>query len=127
MPGVHAVITAQDIPDILWGRLMMDMPVLARGKVRFIGEPIAAVAADDPDVAEAAALAVEVEYEELPAIFDPREAMKPNAVRIHDDVSQYKGVPEPVASEPNTMSHIIWQKGNLDDGFKQADVLIEHE
>lgn len=127
MPGVHAVITAQDIPDILWGRMMMDMPVLARGKVRFIGEPIAAVAADDPDVAEAAALAVEVEYEELPAIFDPREAMKPNAVRIHDDVSTYSGVPEPVATEPNTMSHIIWQKGSVDDGFKQAEVVVEHE
>src|SRR5579883_1618464 len=127
MPGVHAVITAQDIPDILWGRLMMDMPVLARGKVRFIGEPIAAVAAEDPDIAEAAALAVEVEYEELPAIFDPREAMKPDAVRIHEDVSKYEGVPEPVATEPNTMSHIIWSKGNVDDGFKHAEVVIEHE
>ncbi|HEY8692205.1 MAG TPA: xanthine dehydrogenase family protein molybdopterin-binding subunit [Chloroflexota bacterium] len=127
MPGVHAVITAHDIPDILWGRMMMDMPVLARGKVRFIGEPIAAVAAEDPDLAEAAALAVEVEYEELPALFDPREAMKPDAVRIHDDVSKYTGVPEPVASEPNTMSHIIWAKGNVNDGFKQAEVVVEHE
>jgi putative selenate reductase molybdopterin-binding subunit len=124
---VQAIITAQDIPDILWGRLMMDMPVLARGKVRFLGEPIAAIAADDPDVAEAAALAVEIEYEELPATFDPREAMKPGAVRIHDDVSKYVGVPEPVATEPNTMSHIIWQKGNVDDGFKDAEVVIEHE
>ncbi|HLY67353.1 MAG TPA: hypothetical protein VKU60_17580, partial [Chloroflexota bacterium] len=127
MPGVHAVITAEDIPNILWGRLMMDMPVLARGKVRFLGEPIAAVAADDADVAEAAALAVEVEYEELPAIFDPREAMNPDAVRIHEDVSKYEGVPEPVATEPNTMSHIVWQKGNIDDGFKKAELVIEHE
>jgi CO/xanthine dehydrogenase Mo-binding subunit len=127
IPGVHAVITAQDIPDILWGRMMQDMPVLARGKVRFVGEPIAAVAAEEPDIAEAAALAVEVDYEELPAIFDPREAMKPDAVRIHDDVSKYQGVPEPVAAEPNTMSHIIWQKGNAGDGFKHAEVVIEHE
>ena len=51
MPGVHAVITAEDIPDRLWGRALEDMPVLARGKVRFIGEPIAAVAAEDPDLA----------------------------------------------------------------------------
>jgi CO/xanthine dehydrogenase Mo-binding subunit len=127
MPGVHAVITAQDIPDLLWGRMMMDMPVLARGKVRFVGEPIAAVAADDPDQAEAAALAVEIEYEELPAIFDPREAMKPDAVRIHDDVSKYEGVPEPVPTEPNAMSHIIWQKGDIDEGFKEAEVIIEHD
>ena len=88
MPGVHAVITADDIPDRLWGRALEDMPVLARGKVRFIGEPIAAVAADDPDIAEAAALAVEVEYEELPAIFDAREAMQAGAfdaipIRFH--------------------------------------------
>lgn len=127
MPGVHAVITAQDIPDILWGRMMMDMPVLARGKVRFIGEPIAAVAAEDPDQAEAAALAVEVEYEELPAIFDPREAMKPNAERIHDDPSRYEGVPEPVATEPNTFSHVVWAKGDIDRGFEDAEVVIEHE
>ena len=127
MPGVHAVITAQDIPDILWGRWMMDMPVLARGKVRFIGEPIAAVAAEDPDQAEAAALAVEVEYEELPAIFDPREAMKPDAVRIHDDPSKYQNVPEPVATEPNTFSHVVWAKGDVEQGFKRAEVVIEHE
>ncbi|MFI5266851.1 MAG: xanthine dehydrogenase family protein molybdopterin-binding subunit, partial [Chloroflexota bacterium] len=72
-------------------------------------------------------LAVEVEYEELPAIFDAREAMKADAVRIHDDVSKFAGVPEPVASEPNTMSHIIWAKGNVDDGFKQAELVVEHE
>jgi len=127
MPGVHAVITAQDIPDILWGRMMQDMPVLARGKVRFVGEPIVAVAAEDPDLAEAAAMAVEVEYEELPAIFDPREAMKHDAVRIHDDVSKYEGVPEPVATEPNTMSHIVWQRGNVENGFKEAEVIVEHD
>ena len=68
MPGVQAVITAEDIPDRRWGRAIEDMPVLARDKVRFVGEPIAAVAADDPDVAEQAAMAIEVEYEELPAI-----------------------------------------------------------
>ncbi len=55
MPGVHAVITAEDIPNLLWGRWMKDMPVLARDRVRFVGEKIAAIAADDPDTAEAAA------------------------------------------------------------------------
>ncbi len=127
IPGVHAVITADDIPDRRWGRALEDMPVLARGKVRFIGEPIAAVAADDPDIAEEAALAVEVEYEELPAIFDPREAMKPGAARIHDDVAQYKGLPQPPPDTPNTMSHPVWSKGDVEAGFREADVTIEHE
>ncbi len=127
MPGVKAVLTAQDLPNLLWGRMMKDMPILARDKVRFLGEPIAAVAADDPDLAEAAALAVEVEYEELPAIFDPREAMQPGAVLIHDDIASYEAVPEPLASEPNTHSHMVWSKGDVEQGFKQADVVIEHQ
>ena len=102
MPGVQAVITAAGHPRSPVGPALEDMPVLARGKVRFIGEPIAAVAADDPDMAEEAALAVEVEYEELPAIFDAREAMKAGAARIHDDLMTYKGLPKPVPETPNT-------------------------
>ncbi|HLG74089.1 MAG TPA: xanthine dehydrogenase family protein molybdopterin-binding subunit [Chloroflexota bacterium] len=127
MPGVHAVLTAEDLPDRRWGRALEDMPVLARDKVRFIGEPIAAVAAEDPDIAEAAAMAVEVEYEELPAVFDPREAMKAGAPRIHDDVTQYKGLPKPVPDTPNTMSHPVWAKGDIEEGFREAEVVIEHE
>ncbi|HEX6511041.1 MAG TPA: xanthine dehydrogenase family protein molybdopterin-binding subunit [Chloroflexota bacterium] len=127
IPGVQAIIIADDIPDRTWGRALEDMPVLARGKVRFIGEPIAAVAADDPDVADAAAMAIEVEYEELPAIFDPRDAMKPDAVRIHDDVTRYKGLPQPPPETPNTMSHPEWSKGDLEAGFREAEVIIEHE
>ncbi|HVA23164.1 MAG TPA: xanthine dehydrogenase family protein molybdopterin-binding subunit [Chloroflexota bacterium] len=127
IPGVHAVITADDIPDRLWGRALEDMPVLARGKVRFVGEPIAAVAADDPDTAEEAAMAVEIEYEELPAIFDAREAMKPGAASIHEDVAKYKGLPKPVPDTPNTMSRPTWGKGDIEAGFRDAEVVIEHE
>jgi CO/xanthine dehydrogenase Mo-binding subunit len=127
MPGVHAVITADDIPDRLWGRALEDMPVLARGKVRFIGEPIAAVAADDPETAEEAALAIEVEYEELPVVLDAREAMKPGAPRIHDDVTRYKGLPKPAPETPNTMSHPTWSKGDVEAGFREAEVIVEHD
>jgi CO/xanthine dehydrogenase Mo-binding subunit len=129
IPGVHAVLTAEDVPpNALWGRTLRDMPVLARDKVRFIGEPIAAVAAEDPDVAEEAALAVEVEYEELPAIFDPREAMKPGSVLIHEDVSKYEGAPKELpAGIPNCMSRIGWSKGDVEAAFREADVVIEHE
>ncbi len=70
---------------------------------------------------------MEVEYEELPAIFDPREAMKAEAPRIHDDVTRYEGYPEPAAETPNTTSHISWNKGDIEAGFRQADVIFEHE
>ncbi|MBV9120676.1 MAG: molybdopterin-dependent oxidoreductase, partial [Chloroflexi bacterium] len=127
IPGVAAIITAADIPDILWGRMMKDMPLLARDRVRFIGEPIAAVAAEDPDIAEAAALAIEIEYEELPALFDPRESLKSDAVRIHDDPASYENVPQPAPTEPNCHSHITWQKGSVEQGFKDAELVIEHQ
>ena len=71
LPGVHAVLTATDLPNTLVGRRLRDMPVLARDKTRFIGEKVAVVAADSPDLAEEALDLIEVEYEELPAVFDP--------------------------------------------------------
>ena len=77
LPGVLAVLTAKDLPDLLIGRRVYDMPVLAKDRVRFIGEKVAIVAAEDPDVAEEALGPIEVDYEELPAVFDAQEAMKP--------------------------------------------------
>jgi CO/xanthine dehydrogenase Mo-binding subunit len=65
---VKAVITAEDIPDGRYGPFIKDEPVLARGKVRYIGEPVAAVAAIDREIAEEAIQLIEVEYEELPAL-----------------------------------------------------------
>src|SRR6266540_5069636 len=75
VPGVLAVLTAADLPDILVGRRMFDMPLLARDRVRFIGEKVAVVAALDPDIAEEAVALIEVEYEDLPAVFDPVAAI----------------------------------------------------
>src|SRR5438105_3594219 len=71
LPGVHVVLTGQDLPDYRVGRSMRDMPVLAQDKVRFIGEKVAAVAAVDRETAEEALGLIDVEYEELPAVFDP--------------------------------------------------------
>ncbi|HAI10035.1 MAG TPA: hypothetical protein DCM17_11965, partial [Dehalococcoidia bacterium] len=69
MPGVHAVITGQDTLGMRIGRSVRDVPLLAEDEVRFVGEKVAAVAADSPDIAEEALLLIEVEYEPLPAIF----------------------------------------------------------
>ena len=81
-PGVHAVITGEDVPWI-HGETIKDTPFLAQGKVRYVGEPIAAVAAVDEDTAQAAVALIEIEYEDLPAYFSPEEACKPGATAIH--------------------------------------------
>ena len=75
LPGVRAVITGQDVKGMRVGRYLLDVPPLAEDKVRFVGEKVAAVAADDPDTAEEALTLIDVEYEPLPAVFDPLEAM----------------------------------------------------
>src|SRR5581483_4817539 len=93
LPGVHAVLTAADLPDRLWGRWLKDMPVLARDVVRFVGEKVAAVAAEDPDTAEEALSLIEVEYEELPTVFDPLAAIRPAAPILHPNMAAYEGLP----------------------------------
>lgn len=84
LPGVRAVLTGADLPDVRMGRTLRDMPVLARDRVRFIGEKVVAVAADNAEIAEEAVALVRVEYRELPAVFDPIEAILPDAPPIHD-------------------------------------------
>jgi CO/xanthine dehydrogenase Mo-binding subunit len=86
MPGVRAVLTAADLPtDQVIGLMKLDQPVLAREVVRYVGEPVALVAADDIDAAKAAARAIAVEYEPLAAVTDPVAALLPGAPRIHAD------------------------------------------
>ena len=79
VPGVVAVITGEEVP---WthGESIKDQPFLARGKVRHVGEPVAAVAAADEDTAQTAVSLIQVEYEDLPAYFTPEEACRPGAV-----------------------------------------------
>jgi CO/xanthine dehydrogenase Mo-binding subunit len=73
--GVHAVLTSADLPELYIGRFLLDIPVLARDWVRFVGEEVVAVAAESPDIAEEALILIDVQYEELPAVFDPLAAM----------------------------------------------------
>ena len=124
LSGVKGVITAQDIPDGRYGPFIKDEPVLARGKVRYIGEPVAAVAAIDREIAEEAIQLIEVEYEELPALFDPLEAMKPDAPLIHEELGSYFSV-FPAIQEGNICSHTTFIEGDIQKGFKEADLIIE--
>src|SRR5918999_4791696 len=93
LPGVYAVITGQDCTGLKIGRRLYDMPILADGEVRFIGEKVAAVAADNEDLAEEALDLIEVEYEETEPLLDPVEALKPSAKLVHPEVVNYKGLP----------------------------------
>ena len=87
IPGVRAIITGADVKGFLIGKQIRDMPVLCWDKVRFVGDRVAAVAADSADAAEEAVHLIDVEYEPLPAVFDPIEAMAPSAPKLHDDVA----------------------------------------
>jgi CO/xanthine dehydrogenase Mo-binding subunit len=89
LSGVRAVITAADVPDARHGACYLDQPMLAREKVRYVGDYVAAVAADDEEAALEACNLIEVEYQELPALFDPQEAMAPDAPLIHERLAQY--------------------------------------
>jgi 4-hydroxybenzoyl-CoA reductase alpha subunit len=114
LPGVRAVITAEDFPEIKigWAR---DHPVLKSGKVRSLRDEIAAVAAVDEDTAQEALELIHVEYEELPAVFDPEEAMKPDAPIIHEEAP---------SNIQDKMSQ-SYSHGKVQQGFAESDVVIE--
>jgi CO/xanthine dehydrogenase Mo-binding subunit len=127
MPGVLAVLTARELPDVLTGRRVYDMPVLARDRVRFIGEKVAVVAAEEPDAAEEALNAIEVEYEELPTVFEAETAMRDEAPVLHPDYRAYPHAPSQYFSDlPNVHSHVTWHIGDVEQGFAQADRVFEH-
>src|SRR3972149_4631703 len=91
LTGVRAVVTGKDFP-YLHGECITNIPFLAIDKVRYIGEPVAAVVAEDLKTAERAIELVEVEYEELPAVFAPEEALKPEAPLIHEELGKYQAI-----------------------------------
>jgi len=126
VPGVKAVITGQDVPGLRIGRCIYDTPVLADGVVRFIGEKVAAVAAETRLAAEQALEMIEVEYEEIDPLLDPVEAAKPEAPVLHPDLLSYKGLPVPVEKVSNIFAYLKWGKGNLEEGFRQADLVVEN-
>ena len=126
VPGVKAVITGQDVPGLRIGRCIYDTPVLADGIVRFIGEKVAAVAAESKLAAEQALELIEVEYQELEPLLDPVAALKADAAVLHPDLLSYKGLPVPLDRASNVFAYLKWGKGNIDEGFKQADLTVEN-
>jgi carbon-monoxide dehydrogenase large subunit len=128
LTGVRAIITGADVKGHLIGKQIRDMPVLCWDKVRFVGDRIAAVAAETADVAEEALHLIDIDYEPLPAVFDPVEAMAPGAPKLHDDVAGYDGAPLKILATDlhNGLTRLRWQKGDVEAGFRDADLVMEH-
>jgi CO/xanthine dehydrogenase Mo-binding subunit len=124
--GVRAIVTGKDVP-YLYNLPLRDQPFLAIDRVRYVGEPVVAIAAEDEDAALEAASLVRVDYEPLPAIFDPVEAMQPGATLLHPDYASYKKEGTLFASVPNSniLSHFKLRKGDLEAGFAEADEIFE--
>ncbi|KAF2956569.1 xanthine dehydrogenase family protein molybdopterin-binding subunit [Marinitoga sp. 38H-ov] len=126
LPGVRAIVTGKDVP-YRQGIYLVDRPIITPDRVRYVGEPVAAVAADSLDIARQAVELIEVEYEELPVIQDPREAMK-GEVLIHPDLAKYDKLPlYNIEPEKNVFHHHKTRKGDVEKGFAEADIIVEKE
>lgn len=125
LAGVKAIVTGKDVSPRLEGCTLEDKPVLAQDRVRYIGEKVAAVAAVSREDVEEAMEYIEVEYEELPAVFDTLEAMKPEAPILHPDYASYRGINKD-ESWRNVRSAERTCKGDIDRGFSESDQIFEH-
>jgi CO/xanthine dehydrogenase Mo-binding subunit len=110
VPGVRAVLTFQNIPQIsFWGGLSF----LLNPTVRFIGDEVACVIAEEEEICSDALEAISVEYDGLPLVWDPEEALKPEAPRVHPQGNLFRGGPD------------VYQRGNLEQGLAEAEVVVE--
>lgn len=124
-PGVRGVYSGRDFPYRV-GLYLGDKPALAIDCVRYFGEPVVAVVADDERTAQAAAATVRIKYDALPLISSPREGIKPDAPLIHPHMDSYVHIPA-ILPQPgsNIAHHTRIRKGNPDEAFAAADVTIE--
>ncbi|MFJ3136627.1 xanthine dehydrogenase family protein molybdopterin-binding subunit [Streptomyces sp. NPDC102359] len=125
-PGVYAVMTYDDLPTDVkhYGLEIQDTPVLAHGKVRHHGEPVAIVAADHPETARRAAAKIKVEYRELPVITDEASATAPDAILIHEDRDDHHIGHVP---HPNIVHRQPIVRGDVAAARERADVIVEGE
>ncbi|MFD9030521.1 xanthine dehydrogenase subunit D [Streptomyces sp. NPDC059567] len=126
MSGVYAVMTYDDLPAEMknYGMEFKDTPVLAHGKVRHHGEPVALVAADHPETARRAAAKIRVEYKELPLITDEASALASDAVLVHESRDDHHSGHVP---HPNIVHRQPIIRGDADEAAKRADVIVSGE
>jgi putative selenate reductase molybdopterin-binding subunit len=128
MPGVACVLTHADVPRVPYTTAGQGWPepspydaVMLDAKVRFVGDRVAVVAAEDPELAQRACEAIKVDYELLPAVFDPEQALAPGAPVIHDEPDA-TGIRDP---SRNVAAHITAAVGDVEAGFRQAERVFE--
>lgn len=125
MQGVHAIVTGDDfLEQNRMGAFVKDEHALAKGKVRYTGEPVAAVAAATEALARRAAQAIRVDYEELPALLTPEDALASD-VKIHDELEGYFKIFD-TGSRGNLCSRTDFSEGDLARGFTESDLVFEH-
>jgi len=123
-PGVRAVVTGDDCPDARMGAFIKDETAIAKERVRYVGEPVAAVAADTEEQARAACRMIDVDYEVLPSILTPDEALDGNAVAIHPDLARYHKV-FAAKSAGNVCSETSFTEGDVDAAFARCDLVLD--
>lgn len=140
VPGVAVVVTAADAPGKFgtteaggaaeaeapgkFGEAIKDQPVFAHDRVRYIGEPVAAIAADSAEIARSAAELIEIEYEDLEPIFDPEDALKEGAPLIHEAFDEY-AAPEGLIRKGNACGMVTIDRGDVEEAFRTAEHIFE--
>ena len=124
LPGVHAIVTGADIAGTRWGGIVKDETMLARDKVRYVGEPIAAVAAIDAATAIRAAAAIEVDYEPLRCVLSPDAALARDAPLVHAGFATYVKTVDG-GGHGNIVFETDVAEGDVDHAFAQCDAIVE--
>lgn len=124
IPGVHAVVTAADAPDRRYGRSYIDRYILAKDKVRYTGDPVAAVAAESQALVKEALRKIKVTYEPLPVVVDPEETMQESAPTLHEDMPLPKNLPEGLQVK-NVCGYTGVNIGDAEAAMAEADVVVD--
>lgn len=124
VPGVLAVLTHEDVPDVLYGQMAKDRRLFAKDEVRFEADVVAAVAAMTPALADQAVGLIDVEYEPLAPVTDPEQALADDAPLVHQDWASYEA-DENLARDGNVLGHSTIVKGDAQQAMAQADVVVK--
>jgi CO/xanthine dehydrogenase Mo-binding subunit len=133
LPGVIAVMTGRDLPaaDPFYGHALKDRPILAIDVVRFVGEPVVAIAAEEPAIADEAATLIDVAFDDLPAVVTIDQSLASNAPHLHDvtrlRAGLFHGLGEIRLQPGNVCYHHAFARGDVDHLFTAADVVVEGE
>jgi carbon-monoxide dehydrogenase large subunit len=125
-PGVRAVVTGRDFPH-LFGSAIRDQPFLAIDRVRYVGEPVVAIAATTEAEAQEARDLIRIDYEEVPAVVDMRAALADDAPLVHPDLHDYERGAHEIVPHTNINTLYRYERGDVESGFAAADLVVEGE